>query len=149
MSEWTHEGVKISLNERGAFTATIKGKFQSAPSLDAMKKRIDESKRDTFVPFEAYQIGRYSDRSDLKAFTVTGVVKLRTTRYSTRTHSFQCSDNRERDYVNPVTPENTKAANEYLSALKETRRIKDEREKVETKLAAKIAQVTPHNYKSK
>lgn len=50
--DYEHGGVKIKFTEQtGEFSAHVAGKFIKAPSLAAIRKRIDSSK--TFAPFEA------------------------------------------------------------------------------------------------
>lgn len=64
---WTHRGVTIKLiSSNGQFSAEMPGRKLRAPSLDAMKKKIDENM--TFEPFDAFteENGYSSVRKDEK-----------------------------------------------------------------------------------
>ena len=57
--KYEHAGVTITFNEVNAtFIGTIDGKLVRAPSLDAMKKKIDKARTSEFTAFDAldYQI---------------------------------------------------------------------------------------------
>ena len=69
---YEHKGVTITFEpSRGDFTAPIGGKTVRASSLDAMKKRVDESAKLKFEPFKAL---RYSSDT-LVVVDVTGMGK--------------------------------------------------------------------------
>lgn len=51
---YRHRGVKITFNaERAYFSALVNGKRATTPSLDAMKKRIDDMVSYGFIQFDA------------------------------------------------------------------------------------------------
>lgn len=55
-TEWTHKGVKITLSERGHFIGRhSNGQHLSHPSLDAIKKRIDDLEVMNVEPFDAIE----------------------------------------------------------------------------------------------
>lgn len=69
-----HKGVEITLGANGKFSAQTETGRIEAPSLDAIKKKLD--KEPDFTPFKAFAIAGYSDLT-LVDRTVTGVVKGR------------------------------------------------------------------------
>lgn len=71
MTEQTFEysGVKVEVDANGIFRATVYGKHLVAPSLKAMKKRIDNN-APPFEPFQAY-VRETSDRTVTIVGTMT------------------------------------------------------------------------------
>lgn len=91
--EFDYEGIRITCDAGGHFVATVKGARVRKPSLQAMKKHIDEMGRIKFKPFTALCETTYMDK-DLKGapgymrVEVIGIAK-NTQRYSGgRKHSF-------------------------------------------------------------
>lgn len=75
---WDHKGHVIAFNETGAFFyATVNGGRLTAPSVDAMRKKLDKLAFDAFVPFEALDW----HGTKIESCRVTGIEKGTGRRY--------------------------------------------------------------------
>lgn len=80
-----HKGTPIAFNEKtGEFFATINGVNVRKPSLDAMRKVIDESKKVKFDPFKALTFNNTS----IEVVKVVGVDKARRSDWRAGSHVF-------------------------------------------------------------
>lgn len=76
---YSHKGIEIEFREsRSDFLATILGKRVAAPSLVAMKKKIDAAKAENFQTFTALREREYNDPKGKDLFKVTIVGKSKT-----------------------------------------------------------------------
>lgn len=76
--EYKHRGVKIEFVEMGGvFVAIVNDKRTTAPSLSAIKSKIDKAQANTFEPFDAFRFssdGYRSTKPDkIEKFRVTGI----------------------------------------------------------------------------
>lgn len=157
---YNHLGTSIIFNSDSAkFYAKIDGKNTTAPSLEAMKKKIDKAKQNSFEPFPALQhrifgsYYSYGSRGDknakipkIETLSVTGV-KTERSRYNEQ-HKFVCEhtgkpkgaygNQFETGSVTPDTPEARAAIlNYYEVAVKaehEKARLNEEIEKALEKI---------------
>lgn len=116
MPTWTHNGIEIALRDNvGDFVATPKGGARiTAPSLDAMKKKLDVLKQSSFQPFNALHIKYpYNGRSGNESkggFETNQVIGIeREKGRSGGTLKFQFKSGRNDQYAYPDTPENREA----------------------------------------
>lgn len=130
MKDYNYNGVTITFEETAArFTATVGGKFTRAPSLDAMKKKIDKAKEQAFTPFDAlmyrsFYFGHQSyERSNPEMDTVR-VIRVeadKRARYDRHTFNVEYTGKSKKVYhrsdtvtvVTPDTPEARKAIQDY------------------------------------
>lgn len=112
MSTFTHNGTKIDIEPDGTFKALGPSGVLKAPSLAAIKKKIDKEKPFTAFPALAFSGGL---TKKLDAFMVVGVRK------STRSYSndvfYVCSDGQERMRIYYDTPENRKKLKAYMALV--------------------------------
>lgn len=146
---WQHKGVAITFNEQGAnFVARVNGNDLKAPSLDAMKKKIDGAQLIEFKPFKAVK----GSMDDLAQFDVVGIRKSAgfSQRISRGETVFVCvaknGNEFETDSVTPATKENIdtiKFANQEWEAC---RKIEQDAESRRTKARDAIPDVRARDY---
>lgn len=130
--EYTHKGIKIRLDEaKGDFVAAIAGKESRAPSLAAMKTRIDKNK-DSFAPFGVLSIedeGYFNAKKwKVARYQVTGIrVSGRATKYSQQQCGYATDNNRVLKEVILDTPKNRAIAEQIVKHHTETQRIDKQR----------------------
>ena len=126
--KFEHNGVTITLTSYGNFQAAKNGAMLKAPSLPAMKKKLD--KLDTFTPFKALYARYYSE--EYEVVTVTGVRKHR------GGSVWILSNGAEREDVIEATPENTVIAKAYKKLKAKNSEIRGKMESEERALAQKL-----------
>ena len=139
MNTFTHNGIEIALNGVGEFWAVIDGKREKAPSLAAMKKRIDS--RDTFKPFDALIL---SYKDEIKQIRVIGITKPSGKRTYSNRPKFIGSDTYHHDRVYPLEARDTIL--EWQRVCEESERIRSERSKIDDAAAEKICAITAFDY---
>ena len=73
---WQHRGVSITFDTaRAIFLATIDGKPQRAPSLDAIKKKIEAAVNNAFTPWRGLSVSYYG--AAFREVEVVGIAKGR------------------------------------------------------------------------
>lgn len=153
-TKFKHGGIDIEFNTvRGDFSATVNGKNVRKPSLDAMKKHIDNTAKSTFAPFTAlarkddYGATPVNDK-DFNVYEVIGIEKCRG-RYKSNNHQFLLGPrgSRTRERVMVDSPENRKAVKAHDDYREETARIRNEREDRERELARAIKYHVADDYK--
>lgn len=110
--EYEHGGVKIRFAEQtGEFSAHVAGKYVKAPSLAAIKKRIDSSK--TFASFEALVEKSGWHAEGYEVVTIVSISRSKG-KESWRNQS-KWIDSKGREYREVATnsPENLFALQEY------------------------------------
>jgi hypothetical protein len=103
-----HKGIKIDLKDNGEFVAKVGGKEIVAPSIVAMKKKLDRV--EPFKPFEAFSIDW---EGDTKTFTVIGVEKHR--RYNQ--YSWRSENGYRHNTVYATTKENVAVAKKLKAMI--------------------------------
>jgi hypothetical protein len=106
-SKFEHKGIAIEILDNGAFMSKVGGKEITAPSLPALKKKLDRVS--PFKPFEAFTIDW---EGEVKQFTVIGVEKHR--RYNQ--YSWRSENGYRHTHVYAATKENLAVAKK-LTAL--------------------------------
>ncbi len=141
-----HKGTKIELTKFGTFAAKINGKHVSKPSLDAMRKAIDEVGKLPFTPFVAVRAPTYQDGAAEKAGAKDGLLRVqiigvqkadRGARYRGE-FMFIEKGGAEAHKVMVDSPENRAAFKALRDFKAEAERIKAERDEQERLLLAAI-----------
>lgn len=112
MSKFVHKGVEITITPGGAFTAVVGGKTIMAPSLPAMRKKLDKA-----AEFESFSAFVHTYGGQIKRFRVTGV-RNNPRKDHWNPLLFVCDDGENRSRVYPDTPENVAAHEAYETARK-------------------------------
>lgn len=129
---WKHKNVEITFDAGGAyFKAEFGGKHVTAPSLDAMKKKIDKKVADTFQPFEAFEYPHYYRTSEPPS-----LIKVESIHADTRRSrcSFVFTRNGHDCYATEFVP-NTEAGKQ---AIDEYYKIAQHAQKEEARLKALV-----------
>lgn len=136
---YEHNGVTITFNELGAnFSATANGKHLSAPSRDAIKKKIDAALAVNFSPFKAIYLGRHGEVTSL---AVVGLEKPARNRYGTTRQVFVCEGDRYARHVAEVTPD-TPANRKLVAAFrKRYKQVEAEKERLDEEIEAMQAAI--------
>lgn len=144
---WTHKGIAIELMEvSGSFSAIIGGKRQVAPSLDAIKKRIDDAAKIGFEPFKALEYGR-DDK--ITVYEVTGITRVtRGRRWGSSGERFitTASYSPERSSVTPDTLEARQAVKAWQALSKKNNAEIDRLKKAMEKAQKAIPVVSASAY---
>lgn len=154
---WTHKDHTIMFQPNGEFTVTIKGRIVRSPSLDAAKKKINAALLNSFREFDALSFSFYagSDTKGIKVH-VTGIEKVRGRTWGT-THHFQGKAEevihgkprtREDTFgtLFPDTPECRAAYAAYIELCVVNAARKEEAEKAEAALRAKIPTISADDF---
>lgn len=120
-TEWTHKGVKITIDHHGDFVGRHRDQALRHPSLDAIKKRIDAMEASAIEPFDAIEWDGNRDTGKIVTLRVTGIGKTTEGRYSKPTFRVDRGGrksyrNGEEQAVLRDTPENRKALAAYQAA---------------------------------
>lgn len=110
MTEFIHNGVKITLDESAKFRAMVAGRMVTKSSLSAMQKAIDAASK--FQEFDALVL----KWSTIKPVRVTGKIKSRS-RYSGHIHEWVTSSGNH-GFVYPKSAE--KALREWIKLESDT-----------------------------
>lgn len=124
-----HNNIDIDLQDNGTFTAKVNGAEISAPSLPAIKKKIDKSA--PFKPFDAITIDYYDKIEDIR---IVGMVKQR----NHRSWLWKTTSGRTHSSVYLDTPQVRAGIKKYLAAKKQGEKIREAQEALEDKLKAAI-----------
>lgn len=149
--KFTHKNIEITVNDRAQFVATVQGARVVKPSLDAMKKHIDDMLAKAFVPFKAIIEPRFGKGTDLDGFAPVNVVGLQKSDHTWRRNKLdfiiEYVDKKQESISSVLvdTPENRKAAIAARQYDEETTRIKDQRDKKLKELRAKIQHRDPED----
>jgi hypothetical protein len=139
-----HNGVTITLEDNGRFTAEGPTGRITSGSLEGIKKRLD--KDGVFTPFKAFSFNNgYYRVGELQEFTVVGIAEPRR-RYGARQWKViegEGGRTIEKSEVYEDTPANRAAAMAYLAMVKEHRKVRDEQELQEQKALAKMVARLP------
>lgn len=151
-TEWVHKNIKIEVNPRtGNFEATVNRMSITKPSLDAIKKYIDEKDKLAFEPFEALEIGTRSWQRNYNKIVEILVCDIDKTRQSTtfkvqaRREGHELSNHYPKSVIKD-TPENRKVLAEILAYEKETQRIDSERAAHIRTLREKVQYISVGDY---
>lgn len=154
VNSWKHQGIEITLSDGGHFVATITGRVTRKPSLDAIRKAIDNSKKSTFKPFtglreeEHYDKGK-GNKDALVRVTVVGITKAPRGSRTSGEHEFLLDSGATLNVYRSLYEDseaNREAIRAYRAFMAETDRIKIEREQQREKLRAKIKVHKPDSY---
>jgi len=123
--EYEHKGIKIDFEQgSGWFSAIIAGKVVYAPSLTAIKARIDKHAQDTFTPFKALRWDQFDSKQ-----TVVNVVGVRNPKKNDRYNrrkQWILDDGDTREVVAAYTPENLARIKEYEKRYREVAKAKEQ-----------------------
>lgn len=153
LASFEHNGIKIELSTSGMFFAVVSGRKVHKPSLDAMKKFLDESKKTAFEPFTALvhesrlHIGRVK-KSSIKRIKIIGI-DVDNRRSHRDAFRWLCDDGSNRLQVYADTKDNEAAIEAYSAAVAKNRKIKEQLDEQENALEEKIVVLIPLNYKEK
>src|SRR6266516_4532089 len=141
--KFTHKNIDITINDRAQFIATINGVLARKPSLDTMKKHIDDMLAKAFVPFVAMIQERYNHKPDKDGFVVVNVIGLNKSDANWRRGKldFVIEIDGKRENTSMVyvdTPANRKALIAVRKHIDETQRIEAQRDKELEELRAKV-----------
>lgn len=139
MTTFKHAGVDISLDPvTGKFGAVMEGKKVAAPSLDAMKKKIDGVVKAGFKQFVAYKDqGRHQPAKDrYKEVVVVGVKRARANTF--RGESFWITSTGEHlNTVYEFSPESLAALRARDALIEKQRAEKEAMDKAHSEARAK------------
>jgi hypothetical protein len=134
---YKHGKHDIELTNGGEFTTVLNGKVIRAPSLAAIKKKLDAAAKVAFKPFNALRDARYNDKEDTRIegmvrVTVIGIEKSTgSNRYLRQKWQFLLDGQQpyggQWTELTVDTPENIAAVQVARKYREETQRIKDER----------------------
>lgn len=157
MSTFKHAGIDITLDGTGKFFATVNGVRVRKPSLDAMKKHIDESAKMKFEPFTAITDEEHSD--DKKARVAKEYVRVQVVgigkdegRYSRGDNAFRIIRPGRTEPQQPYraifedSPDSIAALLALDAHRAETRKIKEQRDREEEALRKKLRVLDPKKY---
>lgn len=130
---FNHKGTEISLDKKGVFTAKCNGVELNAPSLLALKKKLD--KISPFTAFEAFII-TYGDI--IKTCTIVGIQKNR----GYNGYSWKDADGRTHSTVYQATPENLARAKKFMQAKENHEKLRRQHDELEAKLEQAILECT-------
>ena len=112
----THNGIDITITPSGQFVAVKNGERIVAPSLQAIKKKLDG--RGKFVSFVALKPQSYYSDS-LKEITVIGIKEPRANSSSWRQkRKWKLADGNTADFVYENSEENIQAYSAWKALLK-------------------------------
>lgn len=115
VSQYEHKGVKINFEVvRARFCADLNGTRIFAPSLDSMRKKIEEHQA---MKFEAFDIidARYDSVDSVR------IIDLRRSTYGSKNFVFVNGEGREYTHVTPHTPKNMEMVKASLQLTKANR----------------------------
>lgn len=149
---WEHRGRTITLDERGTFHTKVNNKHISGPSLDSLKKRINELDDVQPEPFEALELNFHLSNGKrpeigIRTVSVRSVEKGGRSKYDRagfigeakpKKAYHRKGDAESFTVLHPNTPECREAYKAYMDALVETARIEEERNKIVRYLFQKI-----------
>jgi hypothetical protein len=137
-----HNGVTITLEASGRFSAMAPDGRITSGSLEGIKKALD--KKGTFATFKAFTIFHSYRSLELQELTVIGVVEPKR-HFGHRSWKVQDSSGRLRDIseVFEDTAANRAAAQAYIDMVKEHRKVRDEQEQAEAEARTKIKSREP------
>ena len=125
--DFEHNGVGIKLQSNGKFYAEIHGKLENAPSLDAMKRRIDAAARSAFQPLACLIEDKWGGQNLIEV-TAHSIKAARKGARSYDDHpNFVLSNGEMRRRVMVNSPENLAAYQAVRDYDMETKRIAAER----------------------
>ncbi len=139
---FTHAGVAISVDASGIFRAVCGGSELEAPSLAAIKKKINATSRSTFKAFDAFSIRITWDEDppEIERFRIVGVAQRGSRNYHDgktwiddrgRTHAYG---------IYPATPKNLERLEKYIGALEANGKIR-KKMKAEEELLESLLEV--------
>lgn len=162
MAKFEHDGIEIELKQDGRFAASIGGKLVRKPSLDAMKKAIDESKKVKFEPFEGliragWEVKEYMiEGTELARVKIVGVEKIKYRRDGREQFYFvwKSLDGKKGGTSGTVyrsAQEAIEAETALESFKQETRRIETERREQQGELTEKLSEflIDPEQFSEK
>lgn len=120
-TEWTHKGVKITIDQHGDFIGRHRDQTLRHPSLGAIKKRIDSIEASAIEPFDAIEWEGDRDGGKIVTVRVTSLGTSNEGRYSKPVFLVDRGGRRsyrkaEERAVLRDTPENRKALLAYHAA---------------------------------
>lgn len=139
MADFTHNGISISLTAHGKFAAVIDGKNTTAPSLDAIKKKIDGPSSAAFQEFPALLVSEYRGAPD--PVKVVGIKKSRRT--SWRSDEWLLDSGATQRAVAKDTKENRASIQAYYAARLTLRNEKDRLELLVREARSAIEFINP------
>lgn len=114
-AQYEHKGVKINFDiVRARFCADLKGVRLFAPSLDSMKKKIDEHQALKFEAFNAYEF-------NMEEVESVRVITVRKSNYYNGRLVFATANGREHAAIPLHTPVNKALIKEYQNVWKTNR----------------------------
>lgn len=124
-NKFEHKGIPITIKDNGEFMAKIGGKEIVAPSIAALKKKLDRV--DPFEPFEGFCLDW---RDEIEKFTVTGVSK----NHRHNSYHWVTSRGAQHSHVYAATKENIAIAKQYIAAKEKHEKIRKEHGRIEEQL---------------
>ena len=140
----TYKEIPIELLHDGRFTANLRGIKIIKPSVDAVKKAIDNADKIKFEPFAALVERSWRDRYEdcpdgLVRLNITSIGKRKSRRGYHEDMVFIDERGDERTEVLLDTPANLEAYRALIIHREETKRIVREREEEEDRLGESLA----------
>lgn len=132
-----HKSVAVEVDQRGTFTAKVAGEELTAPSLAALKRKIDAALADAFEPFDAFTIRNfYADGPELEEYRVVGIGAEREKGRSSATWRNDRGLNLKQCYRD--TPETRAQAEAYIAKWRANKVERDRMEAEEEALLEAI-----------
>lgn len=140
MKTFTHKGADIAVLDNGKFSASVAGQPIEAPSLDAIRAKIDQLMADTFAPFDAFLLDdSWSWRDDCPELVEVRVVGLsHEGRMRYRKVVWRTESHGRREGVYLATPENLAKAQAYVKLRKANIKKRAAMELAEEKLSGEL-----------
>lgn len=143
--DFNHNGTKIELLPSGKFQTTINGRKVSGPSLDSLKKQIDNAAKNQFQTFKAL---RRDGWEGLRELTIVGVKPPRKNAWRARNEFVDAHGNGWPDVI-ADTPENRAALAEWQAHKKESDRIAKERKEAEEAIWERVVHMNADDFAPK